>query len=71
MRLKSKIAIVTGGAHGMGAVEAKLFGEQGAVVVVADDARARGRAVAAAIREAGGTAAFASSTSPTTPTGSA
>jgi NAD(P)-dependent dehydrogenase (short-subunit alcohol dehydrogenase family) len=59
MRLKGKIAIVTGGAHGMGAVEAKLFAEQGAVVVVADVLEREGEQVAAAIRQAGGTAAFA------------
>jgi len=59
MRLKSKIAIVTGGAHGMGEVEATLFAEHGAVVTVADVLEREGEAVAAAIREAGGQARFA------------
>ncbi len=58
MRLKSKIAIVTGGAHGMGEVEAKLFAEHGAAVVVADVLEREGEAVAAAIRDAGGQARF-------------
>src|SRR6202035_5639449 len=36
MRLKDKVAIVTGGAHGMGASEARLFADEGAKVIVAD-----------------------------------
>jgi NAD(P)-dependent dehydrogenase (short-subunit alcohol dehydrogenase family) len=52
MRLKDKVAIVTGGAHGMGEAEARLFAAEGAKVVVADilpntsppSARARPRA---------------------------
>ena len=36
MRLKDKVAIVTGGAHGMGEAEARLFAAEGAKVVVAD-----------------------------------
>jgi NAD(P)-dependent dehydrogenase (short-subunit alcohol dehydrogenase family) len=59
MRLKAKIAIVTGGAHGMGAVEAKLFAEHGATVVVADLLEREGEEVAAAIRDTGGQARFA------------
>ena len=38
MRLKDKVAIVTGGAHGMGEAEARLFTREGAQVVVADRA---------------------------------
>jgi len=36
MRLKDKVAIVTGAAHGMGEAEARLFAREGAKVVVAD-----------------------------------
>ena len=36
MRLKDKVAIVTGAAHGMGEAEARLFAKEGARVVVED-----------------------------------
>ena len=49
MRLKDKVAIVTGGAHGMGAAEARLFAKEGAAVVIADVLQKEGEAVAADI----------------------
>jgi NAD(P)-dependent dehydrogenase (short-subunit alcohol dehydrogenase family) len=45
MRLKDKVAIVTGGSSGMGAATARIFAREGAKVVVADMLEAEGRAV--------------------------
>ena len=51
-RLAGKIALISGGARGMGAAEAHLFAREGARVVVGDVLDAEGAAVAAAIGEA-------------------
>ena len=56
MRLKDKIAIVTGAGHGMGEAEARLFAKEGARVVVADILRDEAERVAADIRAEGGEA---------------
>jgi NAD(P)-dependent dehydrogenase (short-subunit alcohol dehydrogenase family) len=53
MRLKDKVAIVTGGAHGMGEAEARLFAAEGAKVVVADILETEAERVAADIRASG------------------
>ena len=58
MRLEGKVAIVTGGAGGMGAVEAEMFAREGAKVVVADLLEDEGRKVVAGIAEAGGAGIF-------------
>ena len=58
MRLKDKVAIVTGGAHGMGEAEARLFAKEGAAVVIADVLPDMGEAVAADINARQGRAMF-------------
>ena len=56
MRLKDKIAIVTGAAHGMGEAEARLFAKEGAKVVVADILAGEAEKVAGDIKASGGEA---------------
>jgi NAD(P)-dependent dehydrogenase (short-subunit alcohol dehydrogenase family) len=58
MRLQGKVAIVTGGAHGMGEAEARLFAREGAAVVVADVLVAEGEVLAADIAASQGRARF-------------
>jgi dihydroanticapsin dehydrogenase len=58
MRLKDKVAVVTGAASGIGQTTAEVFGEEGARVVVADVDREGGEKTAAGIRQKGGTAHF-------------
>lgn len=58
MRLKGKAAIVTGAASGIGEATATLFAEEGARVLLTDVNAEAGEAVAKAIREKGGAAAF-------------
>ena len=52
MRLKDKVAIVTGAASGMGAATARRFGAEGAKVVIADMLEQEGRQVADSINAA-------------------
>ena len=58
MRLSGKVALVSGGASGMGQSEALIFGREGARVVVADLLEAEGGQVADKIKAAGGQAMF-------------
>ncbi len=58
MRLENKVALISGGARGMGAVEAQLFAKEGAKVVIGDIREEEGRQVEAQIAEAGGECLF-------------
>ena len=57
-RLQGKVAIISGGARGLGADEAKLFVEEGASVVFGDILDEEGRKLEAEINESGGTAQY-------------
>lgn len=57
-RLDGRVSIITGSTSGLGAAMAARFAEEGARVVVSGRNRARGDAVVASIREAGGRADF-------------
>lgn len=58
MRLEGKVAIISGGARGMGAEEARLFAREGAKVVIGDVLDEAGRQVEAEINESGGECVF-------------
>ena len=58
MRLENKVALISGGARGMGAVEAKLFAREGAKVVIGDVLEDEGKQTVAEINEAGGQCLF-------------
>ena len=58
MRLEGKVAIITGGARGQGATEARMFAREGAKVVIGDIRDELGMQVEAEIRELGGEAVY-------------
>ena len=57
-RLAGKIAIISGGARGQGAEEARLFAHEGATVIIGDILDQDGRKIESEIAEQGGEAKF-------------
>ena len=53
-RLEGRVALISGGARGQGAVEARMFAGEGAKVVIGDILDAEGQQVEAEINEGGG-----------------
>ena len=58
MRLEGKVALISGGARGMGAEEAKLFAREGAKVVIGDILEMEGHQTEAEVNEVGGECLF-------------
>ncbi len=58
MRLEGKVALISGGGRGQGAVEARLFAREGAKVVFGDVLDDAGKQVEAEIQEAGAEATY-------------
>lgn len=58
MRLENKVALLSGGARGMGAAEAILFAGEGAKVVIGDVLEEEGHQTEARINESGGECLF-------------
>jgi NAD(P)-dependent dehydrogenase (short-subunit alcohol dehydrogenase family) len=60
MTLAGKVVLISGGASGMGAAQARLFAREGASVVIGDVLEALGKAVVEGIAASGGQAMFVS-----------
>ena len=58
MRLSRKVALISGGARGQEAAEARLFAREGAAVVIGDLREEEGRSLEAEIVQSGGRALF-------------
>lgn len=58
MRLEGKVALISGGARGLGEAQARLFAQEGAKVVIGDVLDDDGKKVEAEINESGGDAYF-------------
>ncbi len=54
MRLENKVAFISGGARGLGAVEARLFAQEGCRVAIGDLREDEGQKIEAEINETGG-----------------
>ncbi|MEI6641222.1 MAG: glucose 1-dehydrogenase [Novosphingobium sp.] len=57
-RLEGKVALISGGASGLGEAQALLYAREGAQVLIGDLQEALGAAVVARIKDEGGEAAF-------------
>jgi NAD(P)-dependent dehydrogenase (short-subunit alcohol dehydrogenase family) len=58
MRVAGKVALISGGARGIGGASARLLAQEGAAVVIGDLLEEEGRKTEAQINEAGGRALF-------------
>ena len=58
MRLENKVALISGGARGIGAAVAKIFAQEGAKLVICDILEDEGRKTAEEITAAGGECVF-------------
>ena len=57
-RLEDRVAVITGGATGIGGATAELYAAEGAIVHLLDANESEGRATQDRIRAAGGRACF-------------